>query len=82
MNLSNKPNYREWLASARERLNYTQEQVATESGIARTTYASIENGDRNPSVPKAKKIAAVLNVDWTLFFEEKVRETSHRQITA
>jgi len=35
----------------------------------------IENGSRDPSVKVAKKIAAVLNIDWTLFFREKGNES-------
>ena len=30
----------------------------------------IENGNANPSVKVAKKIAAVLGFDWTMFFED------------
>lgn len=39
-------------------------------GISRAGYANIENGKRLPSVPVAKKIAAVLGFDWTRFYEE------------
>lgn len=31
----------------------------------------IEKGERNPSPKVAKKIAVVLDIDWTLFFEEE-----------
>jgi len=30
----------------------------------------IENGNANPSVKVAKKIAAVLGFDWTRFYDE------------
>jgi len=31
----------------------------------------IENGNANPSVKVAKKIAAVLGFDWTRFFDDE-----------
>lgn len=54
--------------------NMTQEEVAALAGIARSTYAAIESGFRTPSVTCAKKIAKVLNVEWTKFFEEEDRD--------
>lgn len=46
----------------------TQEQVAEQSGIKRPYYTMIETGKRRPSVDVAKKIAGVLDFEWTLFF--------------
>lgn len=63
------------LADKRNERGLTQEEVANLCGIARTTYAMIEQGNRKPSVPVAKKIAEVLKLDWTLFFEEKSHKT-------
>jgi len=34
----------------------------------------IENGNANPSVKVAKKIAAVLGFDWTRFYEDEYDE--------
>lgn len=31
----------------------------------------IESGDRKPTVKTAKKIAAALGFDWTLFFDDE-----------
>ncbi|EGO8273425.1 TPA: helix-turn-helix transcriptional regulator [Enterococcus faecalis] len=59
-----------WLKSKREKLGYTQESFAKEIGIAKTTYASYEQGYRNPTVQTAKKMAKILNVSWTIFFED------------
>lgn len=64
-----------WLSDVRENKDMSQEQVANQADIARTTYSSIEQGRRNPSVAVAKRIAKVLEIDWTIFFEEKRRET-------
>ena len=48
----------------------TQKQVAELSGVSRTTITEIENGNSNPSVDLAKKIADALGFDWTLFFKD------------
>lgn len=57
-----------WLVEIRGQRS--QQAVAHEIGIAQSTYASIEVGSRNPSVPMAKRIADVLGFDWTRFYEE------------
>lgn len=61
-------NRNEWLAKRRESRGMTHEKVAGLAGIERSYYTKIENG-ATPSVKVAKRIAAVLNIDWTLFFE-------------
>ncbi|QIC07648.1 helix-turn-helix transcriptional regulator [Brevibacillus sp. 7WMA2] len=68
---------RHWMIKKRVELNFTQEQVANRADIARTTYAMIEQENRRPSVNVAKKIARVLGVDWTIFFEEKYHDSRH-----
>lgn len=65
---------RGWLLSLRKKKELTQAQLAKKAGIARTTYSMIETGERGVSVQNAKKIAAVLEIDWTIFFEDKVHE--------
>ncbi|EAC4797929.1 helix-turn-helix transcriptional regulator [Listeria monocytogenes] len=70
-----------WLKELREQKAYTQEEVAKKAGVERTTYASIEQGRRNPSVSKAIRIASVLDFDWTIFFDEKLRESTHKKLT-
>ncbi|SDC68973.1 Helix-turn-helix [Paenibacillus sp. UNCCL117] len=67
---------REWLVNKRNAAGLTQKEVADAAGLARTTFASIEQGERVPSVPTAKKIASVMEFDWTLFFRDQVHETS------
>lgn len=66
---------REWLKKKRIEAGFTQEKVANKAGIARTTYAMIEQGEREPSVEVAAKIANALKFKWTIFFESKVHET-------
>ncbi|MED4922940.1 helix-turn-helix transcriptional regulator [Anoxybacillus geothermalis] len=76
-----KEQLRNTLIRAREAKQLTQEQVVSMSGanITRQYYSMIENGDRRPSVDVAKKIAPVLGVSWTIFFEiesnQKLRKT-------
>lgn len=65
---------REWLKEKRIKSKMTQEQIALKVGVARTTYAMYEQGERDPSVGVAVKIGDVLKFKWTLFFEDKVHE--------
>ena len=44
----------------RKELGLTQEAVANKATIARTTYTSIELGDKNPSLTVAIKLKEVL----------------------
>ena len=48
----------------------TQEQVASECGVQRTTITMIELGENKPSVELAKKLGKVLDIDWTKFYED------------
>lgn len=70
---------RQWLKQKRQPAGLTQEKVADKAGIARTTYAMIEQGERDPSVQVAKKIAYVLNFKWTLFFEDEIHVSCKKQ---
>ena len=63
---------REWLKRRRLESGLTQEDVAKSSDIERAYYNMIENGSRKPSVDVAKRIAATLEFEWTIFFEDKV----------
>lgn len=60
---------RKWLADRREEKGYSQTSIAKELNITPQAYNYIENNQRNPSVPLAKKIADVLNFSWTKFYE-------------
>ena len=62
------------LRDKRKEKNLTQCQVAEQSNISLCFYCQIENQQRNPSVDVAKKIAKVLGLDWTLFFENLQEE--------
>nr|WP_244925806.1 helix-turn-helix transcriptional regulator [Enterococcus xiangfangensis] len=66
---------KQWLKIMREEKGYTQESIAEKVGIAKTTYSSYEQGHRRPSITTAKKLAVVLGVPWTIFFDNEVRKT-------
>lgn len=61
-------NHNRWLVDVREKQNLTQGKVAKLAGIERSYYTKIENG-ATPSVKVAKRIAQVLEIDWTRFYE-------------
>ncbi len=50
------------LKTIRKRYNLTQEGVADELGIARSTYSSYENDKRNPDYKMLIKLADYFNV--------------------
>ncbi|MCA1183437.1 helix-turn-helix transcriptional regulator [Bacillus licheniformis] len=77
-----KTKQRIWLKHQRLTKGLTQKDVASKAKIARTTYASIEQGERNASVPTAKAIAEILDFDWTIFFDDQVRVLSSGKNTA
>lgn len=60
---------RTWLIKLRG--DIPQQKVADQSGISQNFYSWIERGERTPSVEVAKKIAAVLDFDWTRFYEDE-----------
>lgn len=47
----------------------TQEELANECGVLRTTISMIETGENKPSVPLAQKLGQILEIDWKGFFE-------------
>ena len=62
---------RHWLKELRkESRDMTQKELAEKVGISRTMITEVENGNANPSVKVAKRIAAVLGFDWTRFYED------------
>lgn len=50
------------LREARKSSGMTQKEVAQKVGIARSTYALYETGERSPDVEVVKKLAKVLGV--------------------
>ena len=62
---------RHWLKNIRIEKGMTQKFVAEGVGITQPSYHQIESGENNPTIETAKKIAAVLGFDWTMFFPDK-----------
>ena len=62
---------RNWLVDIRESKNYSQKYVSEMVGVAQPSYCNIEHGERNSAVETAKRIAAVLDFDWTRFYDEE-----------
>lgn len=60
----------EFLCRKRKEKNLTQQMVADEAGITKAHYSFIERGKRHPSPKIAKRIAKILDVDWTLFYKD------------
>lgn len=58
----------ERLRYLREQRNYTQKQMAIESGVSQATIAHIEKGTKDPSVETLRKIAEALDVHVGTFF--------------
>ncbi len=61
---------RVWLINYRKNKKMSQEELACKCDVKQMTISSIENGTRRPSPELAKKIAIVLDFDWTKFYEE------------
>lgn len=58
------------LKKLRTERGLTQEQLANESGVQRTTITMIELGENKPSIELAKKLGEIFNVPWYDFFED------------
>lgn len=60
-----------WLYNMRVNEHKSTYEYARDMGIPQPSYWKIENGKANPSVKRAKRMANVLGVPWTRFFEEE-----------
>ncbi len=60
---------RDWLIEARKTRGKTQAAFAAELGIAQSTLAAYETGDKRPSVKTAKKIGLAIGLPWVRFFD-------------
>lgn len=57
------------IKKARLMKELTQAQVAKMAGIHQQSYSMIEKGHACPKVETAKRIAEVLEIEWTTFYE-------------
>jgi len=62
---------RDWLKIKRQDLGLSCGEVAKKIGISRQYYSMIELGNRRPTPEVAKRIAAVIGIDWARFFDEQ-----------
>lgn len=58
------------ILKARKNKGYTQKQVAELAKVSEEYISLIESGKRKPSVKVAKKLGAILEIQWTIFFEK------------
>ncbi|WP_068672318.1 helix-turn-helix transcriptional regulator [Oceanobacillus sp. Castelsardo] len=73
---------RTWLKEMRDSRRLTQSEVAMLSGISRSHYTHIEQGNKTPSVEVAKRIAKTLKFDWVIFFENSgsLKEQTEKEV--
>jgi putative transcriptional regulator len=60
---------RDWLIIKRKDKDMTQMALATQAGISRAYYAQLESNRRDPSIKVAIRLARILDLEWTCFFE-------------
>ena len=58
------------LKEIRKEKGFTQEQLANECGVQRTTITMIELGENKPSVELAKKLGEIFEITWSDIFED------------
>lgn len=63
---------REQLIKTRKNLGLTQADMATAAGVHRSYYGLIENGNRNPTLRIATKIATVLDSNIEQLFPDDI----------
>ena len=61
---------RSWLIDARIKKGLTQKEVAEKVEISQPSICDIEQGNKTPRPATAKRIAQVLDFDWTRFFDK------------
>ena len=60
-----------FIQQLRKKHNLTQEFLASELGISRPTYVQIEQGERDLTISKAKKLAGIFGIPFENFLQEK-----------
>lgn len=61
---------REWLTEARKKRGLTQVEVSRRIHVTPAAYFGYEHGHYAPKPATAKRIASVLGIDWTRFYDE------------
>lgn len=63
---------REQLIKTRKSLGLTQADISTAAGVHRSYYGLIENGNRNPTLGIATRIATALNSNLEQLFPDEI----------
>jgi len=61
------------MKEARKKQGFTQEQVATKIGVAKSTYTGYEKGYSEPNMIILSKIMDVLSVDANYLFQDEAK---------
>lgn len=61
-----------WMVQKRLEKDLTQLELAKIVDISNRTISEIERGNRHPSGKLAKRLADVLEIDMSLFFEDEI----------
>lgn len=61
---------RSWLVERRQQKGLSQRRLAQKVGISQPALCNIENGVHRPKPDTAIRIAKVLGIKWTRFFED------------
>ena len=71
------------LKAARINAGFTQEQLARQIGVAKSTLTGYEKGNREPDVPKLKALSAALGVtgDYLLGTEDFLKNKKSPEIS-
>jgi len=58
-----------FILEQRGKYNMTQEFLASKIGVSRPTYVQIEQGERDLTIPEAKKLADIFGIDFNDFIQ-------------
>lgn len=61
---------REWLIKARKQNGLSQKVISERVNITQPAYCAYESGRTRPKPMTAKRIASVLGIDWTRFYDD------------
>jgi len=73
-----KPKKREWLRQARKEKGFSTQGIAEIFGISPTHYNDIENGNRNPGIELAIKMADFFKVPILKFLRDRTKFETER----
>ena len=68
--------FKDRLKEARLSKKLTQEQVAKQIGVAKSTFTGYEKGNSEPNMLNISKIMEVLSVDANFLFQDEVKKTA------